>query len=81
MNEALVSLAAASIAFVGLHFALSHPLRRPLVGTLGERGFMALYSVVALGTFIWMVRAFKAAPMNRACGMDLPIPRGSWRAF
>ncbi len=62
MNEALVSLAAASIAFVGLHFALSHPLRRPLVGTLGERGFMALYSVVALGTFIWMVRAFKAAP-------------------
>ena len=64
MYEALVSLTAASIAFVGTHFALSHPLRRPLVGALGERGFMALYSLVALGTFVWMVRAFLAAPFE-----------------
>ena len=64
MNAALVSLAAASIAFVGLHFVLSHPFRRPRVRTLGERGFAALYSLVALGTFVWMVRAFRAAPFQ-----------------
>lgn len=36
-----VALAAA--AFVGSHFALSHPLRGPLVARLGERGFLLLY--------------------------------------
>ncbi|HBM72144.1 MAG TPA: MFS transporter, partial [Erythrobacter sp.] len=29
MDHALVSLLAASLAFVGMHFALSHPLRAP----------------------------------------------------
>ncbi len=60
--EPLVSLAAAAIALVGTHFALSHTLRAPLVATIGERGFMALYSVVALGCMAWMVFAFRAAP-------------------
>lgn len=41
------AVAAASAAFVGSHFLLSHPLRRPLVGALGENGFLALYSAVA----------------------------------
>lgn len=62
MDPALVSLTAASIAFVGTHFALSHPLRRPLVGLQGERGFAAVYSLVAIGTFVWMVKAFQASP-------------------
>lgn len=64
MDQALISLLAASIAFVGSHFALSHPLRRPLVHALGERGFMALYSLVAIATFVWMVRAFGASPFE-----------------
>ncbi|MFN2099452.1 NnrU family protein [Altererythrobacter sp. MF3-039] len=62
MEPALLSLTAASIAFVGTHFALSHPLRAPLVGMVGEKGFPAIYSLVALATFIWMVLAFRAAP-------------------
>lgn len=62
MDQALVSLLAASIAFVGTHFALSHPLRAPLVGALGDGGFMALYSVVAAGCMAWMYFAFTAAP-------------------
>jgi uncharacterized membrane protein len=53
---------AAVAAFVGTHFLLSHPLRRPLVGAIGERGFMALYSIVALATFVWIVFAYRAAP-------------------
>ena len=60
MDHALVSLLAASLAFVGMHFALSHPLRAPLVGKLGENGFRALYSLVALATFVWAARAFRA---------------------
>src|SRR5581483_7977410 len=58
----MTSLILAAIAFVGTHFLLSHPLRAPLVGAIGERGFSALYSLVALGTFIWLVMAYRGAP-------------------
>ncbi|MEG3598124.1 MAG: NnrU family protein, partial [Pseudomonadota bacterium] len=47
MDQALVSLLAAAVAFVGLHFALSHPLRPWLVSRLGEGGFRLVYSLVA----------------------------------
>lgn len=60
MDEALTRLIAASIAFLGTHFALSHPLRAPLVRALGAMGFQALYSLVALATFGWMVWEFRA---------------------
>ncbi len=60
MAEALTPLITASVTFLGTHFALSHPLRAPLVKALGSIGFMALYSVVALASFGWMVVAFRA---------------------
>ena len=60
MDPALTSLIAASIAFVGTHFAMSHPLRAPMVRALGEKGFMGVYSLVSLATFVWMVLAFRA---------------------
>lgn len=56
-------LALAVVAFVLTHELLSHPLRAPIVGAIGERGFMALYSVVALATLVWAVRAFNDAPV------------------
>lgn len=62
MDESLAVLIAASTAFVGTHFALSHPLRAPLVHLLGPTGFMALYSIVALACLYWMNAAFGAAP-------------------
>ncbi|MET0180885.1 MAG: NnrU family protein [Novosphingobium sp.] len=62
MEPALSSLIAASVAFVGGHFVLSHPLRAPLVGRLGEKGFLGLYSLLSLATFAWMVAAFIAMP-------------------
>ena len=58
----LVSLAAAGIALVGSHFALSHPLRAPLVKRLGASAFLGLYSLVAAACLVWMVFAFRAAP-------------------
>ncbi len=51
-------------SFLGTHFVLSHPLRRPLVGAMGENGFLVLYSVIAfltLGATIW---AFGDAPIT-----------------
>lgn len=62
MDPSLVSLLAASLAFVGTHFALSHPLRDRLVGAVGEGPFLGTYSLVALATFAWMVVAFLGAP-------------------
>lgn len=60
--DPLVSLAAASIALIGTHFALSHPLRASVVGTIGEGAFLGLYSLVAAACMVWMVFAFRAAP-------------------
>ena len=58
MNNLIFSAA----LFVGTHFLLSHPLRAPLAGRMGERGFQIVYSVVAIATFILMVRAFQGMP-------------------
>ena len=76
MDPALVNLIAASVGFVGTHFALSHPLRAPLVRALGEKGFAGAYSLVALATFGWMIWAFTAmtrrgAPLWNGSG-ELP---------
>jgi uncharacterized membrane protein len=60
MEPALVQLIAAATAFVGTHFALSHPLRAPLVKAVGSAGFQGVYSLVALATLGWMVWAFRA---------------------
>lgn len=66
MAQPIFALAAAATAFVGTHFALSHPLRAPLVRAAGERGFQAVYSLVALATFAWMVIAFRAVAPGAA---------------
>ena len=60
MTSAEASLLAANVAFVGSHFALSHPFRAPLVRMAGERGFLGLYSLVSLASFAWVVIAFRA---------------------
>jgi uncharacterized membrane protein len=65
-------LALASLAFVGTHFALSHPLRAPLIGRLGEKGFAGLYSLIALLTFGWMIWAYPDASAE--------APRPLWDA-
>ncbi|MGC1271852.1 MAG: NnrU family protein [Croceibacterium sp.] len=62
MDSSLMALVVASTAFVGFHFLLSHPLRAPLVKAVGERGFLGLYSLVALVTFVWMILAFRTSP-------------------
>jgi uncharacterized membrane protein len=65
--------------FVGGHELLSHPLRAPLVARLGEKGFLLLYSVVALGSLFWAVELWKVTPPERlwlapaAAGLVAPV--------
>lgn len=61
MDGSILLLASAA-AFVGSHFILSHPLRRPLVAAMGEKGFLALYSVVAFATLGGMASVYPKAP-------------------
>ncbi len=68
MDEALTQLIAANTTFVGTHFAMSHPLRAPLVKVLGNLGFQIAYTLVSLAAFVWIYFAFKAAPTADLAG-------------
>jgi uncharacterized membrane protein len=54
----------AAIAFVGSHFLLSHPLRKPLTSAIGEAPFLGVYSIVAFATLGWLIAAFIKAPVT-----------------
>lgn len=67
MNSELLSLSAASAAFVGLHLFLSSSfIRRPLINRLGNLAFQGLYSLVVGVCFTWMIWAFIQAPVIEA---------------
>ena len=58
----MLELGIALLVFIGSHELLSHPLRAPLVAKIGEAGFAGVYSLVALGSFYWVITAWRAAP-------------------
>lgn len=55
-----VSLALATLAFVGTHLAMSHPLRPALIARLTERGFLGVYSLISFATMGWMILAWRS---------------------
>ena len=55
----IASLALATLAFVGSHLLMSHPLRPALVARLGERRFMGAYSLISFATLGWMIFAWR----------------------
>lgn len=57
----VAGLVIASAAFVGTHFAMSHPLRAPMVKALGERGFGLAYIIVSFVTLYGMTRYYGPA--------------------
>lgn len=61
MDHGLLHLGIACTAFVGSHFVLSNPLRRPLIRLMGETAFLAVYSLIALAALVWVVFAFDRA--------------------
>ena len=70
----IASLALATLAFVGSHLLLSHPLRLGLIRNLGEAGFTLLYSAVAVATLGWMVLAY----LGLHGGVPLWVAPGWW---
>jgi len=48
--------------FVLSHVLMSHPLRPAMVRAFGVKGFSAVYSIVVLLFFVWMVFAYSTAP-------------------
>jgi len=76
VSHGLISLVIAGIAFCGSHVLLSSTgLRGSLRDQLGERGFLAVYSLTALATFAWFVMAYARAPTI------LLWPRQMWMAL
>jgi len=60
----LGALILASVLFVGSHFVgSSAPVRDLLATRLGERGFLAVYSIVAAVLLISMISAYGRAPV------------------
>jgi uncharacterized membrane protein len=55
----VIWLAIAAVAFVGSHFLLSHPLRQPLVQSIGEGPFRGVYSLISLIAFAAMIWAYR----------------------
>jgi uncharacterized membrane protein len=80
------SLPIAMVLFVGGHVLLSAPpLRRRLVGVLGEKPFLGVYSLIMAGCLVWAVRAYGAAEPTL---LWTPAPwtrwlavAGTWPAF
>ena len=63
MTGSVAHVLMAALLFVGGHFVLSSQnVRAPLVARLGAWPFRALYSLVALITFVWLIWAYARAP-------------------
>ncbi len=62
MDNTLAEVVAGNVAFVGSHFAMSHPLRAPMVKLLREGGFSFAYTLVSFATLYWVYAAFTKAP-------------------
>jgi len=59
----MLQLVIACLVFLALHVLPSTPLRPALVGAVGERVYLGLFSLASLAAIVWMVIAFKAAPL------------------
>jgi uncharacterized membrane protein len=76
MARTLLSLVIAGVAFCGSHVLLSSTrLRGSLRDQLGERGFLAVYSLTSLVIFAWFVAAYMGAPTI------VLWPRQEWTAL
>jgi uncharacterized membrane protein len=63
MTDSFQPLLIAMATFVIGHFILaSLPVRQALIGMIGANGFRILFSIFALATLVWAVRAYIAAP-------------------
>jgi len=62
--DPIAHLTVATLAFLGTHFVSSTPLRAALAGVIGERGYLAVYSIAAFATLGWMIWAYGRTPFQ-----------------
>ncbi|MDH4191791.1 MAG: NnrU family protein [Betaproteobacteria bacterium] len=62
--DPIAQLALAAAAFLAAHFVSSTPLREALVGKIGEKTYLALYSLAAFAALAWMVWAYRQSPVQ-----------------
>jgi len=59
----MTELIAAAAFLLVTHYGISStPLRAWLVARLGERAYLGLYSLIALGAILWVISAYARAP-------------------
>jgi uncharacterized membrane protein len=59
----MIELLMAAALLLATHYGISStPLRGWLIARVGERPYLALYSLVALGALIWLISAWRRAP-------------------
>ena len=63
MTGTIDALALATAFFAGAHFILSSiPVRSGLIERIGDSAFKAMYSLIVLAAFGWMLLAYRDAP-------------------
>ncbi|MBI4293987.1 MAG: NnrU family protein [Betaproteobacteria bacterium] len=60
--DPIAHLALATAAFLAAHYVSSTPLRKVVVGALGEQPYLGAYSAAAFITLGWMIWAYLHAP-------------------
>lgn len=70
----MLELCLATLFFLGIHLAVSGTrLRDALVGRLGERTYMVIFSLASLAGISWMSRAYAAAPATPLWGQIVDL--------
>ena len=60
----MLNLFVAALFLLGTHFGIaSTSLRHELIGRVGERAYRAIYSLLAIMAFAWLITAWRAAPI------------------
>jgi len=65
MSDPMQQLIIATIAFVAWHFVAPYPaIRDRISGGIGERGYLILFSAVSAALLIWIIIAYRQAPVT-----------------
>lgn len=73
MTGSIEHLILAVATFLASHFILSSiPVRTAVISRVGDKPFQGVYALVSLAAFVWMVMAYKTAPVH---DVWQPIPQ------
>lgn len=71
----MLNLVLAAATFLGIHLGSSTPLRRAIVGRVGEGVWTGLFSLASIAAISWLVSAYAAMPAEAAWVGDYAVAR------